>query len=191
MKNKIISVNCTPKRLRYFCHMDKKLSIPPPLPPAFRRCDRITFKCYVGEKRAWVPFIVVSILSLILIGIVRPPLIFGIFIAISSIGFFGAFFLLSKTMSENIEYSVENNFLILSHPMRTLAIDICSIKKIRRGDFLMDRGSSNFAASYPNIHILYNKNQYVYISPADEQGFLRTLQKINPNIAFSKELHIL
>ncbi len=104
---------------------------------------------------------------------------------------FGAFFLLSKTMSENIEYSVENNFLILSHPMRTLAIDICSIKKIRRGDFLMDRGSSNFAASYPNIHILYNKNQYVYISPADEQGFLRTLQKINPNIAFSKELHIL
>lgn len=74
--------------------------------------------------------------------------------------------------------------------MRTLTIDICSIKKIRRGDLLIDRGDYNFTASYPNIRILYNKNQYVYISPADEPGFLRTLQKINPNIVFSKELQI-
>lgn len=104
--------------------------------------------------------------------------------------FFGAFFLLSKTMVGNIKYTVENNILTISHPMRTLNLDICSIKKIRRGDLLIDRGGCNFSASYPNIRILYNKNQYVYISPADEQGFLRTLQKINPNIAFGKELQI-
>lgn len=93
-------------------------------------------------------------------------------------------------MYRNIEYIVENNVLTISHPMRTLTIDICSIKRIRRGDLLIDRGACNFTASYPNIRIMYNKNQYVYISPEDEQGFLRTLQKINPNIAFGKELRV-
>ena len=170
--------------------MNKELPIPPPLPPAFCRCNRITFKCNVSKKRTWMPFIVIIILSMILIGIAQPPLILGVFIALSSITFFGVFFLLSKTMVGNIEYTVENNVLIISHPMRTVNIDICSIKKIRRGDLLIDRGGCNFTASYPNIRILYNKNQYVYISPADEQGFLRTLQKINPNIAFGKELQI-
>jgi len=127
---------------------------------------------------------------MILIGIAQPPSILGTFIALSSIVFFGAFQLLRKTLYENITYTVENNILTISHPIRTLTIDICLIKKIRRGDFLIDRRGCDFTASYPNIRILYNKNQYVYISPADEQGFLRTLQEINPNIAFSKELHM-
>jgi len=170
--------------------MNKELPIPPSLPPAFHRCNRVTFKCNVSKKRTWLPFIAITILSLILIGMAQSPLILGVFIALSSIIFFGAFFLLSKTMYGNIEYTVENNILIISHPMRTLNIDISSIKKIRRGDLLIDRGGCNFTASYPNIRILYNKNQYVYISTKDEQGFLRTLQKINPNIAFSKELHV-
>ncbi|WP_368389393.1 PH domain-containing protein [uncultured Duncaniella sp.] len=170
--------------------MNKELPIPPPLPPAFHRCNRITFKCNVSKKRTWLPFIVVTILSLILIGIAQPPLILGVFIVLSSIIFFGAFQLLRKTMYRNIEYTIENNILTISHPMRTLTIDIRSIKKIRRGDLLIDRRGCDFTASYPNIRILYNKNQYVYISPDDEHGFLRTLQKINPNIAFGKELHI-
>lgn len=143
-----------------------------------------------------MPFIVVTILSMILIGIVQPPLILGAFIALSSIIFFGAFQLLSKTMYRNIEYTIENNILTISHPMRTLTIDICSIKKITRGDLLRDQGGvlmnrgCDFTASYRNIRILYNKNQYVYISPIDEHGFLRILQEINPNIAFGKELHL-
>lgn len=145
----------------------------------------------------WLPFIVVTILSLILIGIAQPPLILGVFIALSSIIIFCVFPLLSKTMYRNIKYTIENNILTISHPMRTLTIDICSIKKITRGGLwrdqggvLMNRGGCDFTASYRSIRILYNKNQYVYISPADEQGFLRTLQKINPNIAFGKELHV-
>lgn len=78
-----------------------------------------------------MPFIVVTILSLILIGIVQPPLILGVFIVLSSIIFFGAFQLLSKTMYRNIEYTIENNILTISHTMRTLTIDICWIKKLQ------------------------------------------------------------
>lgn len=177
--------------------MNKELPIPPPLPPAFHRCNGVTFKCNVSKKRTWLPFIVVTILSLILIGIVQPPLILGVFIVLSGIIFFGAFQLLSKTMYRNIEYTIENNILTISHPMRTLTIDICSIKKITRGDLLRDQGGvlmnrrgCDFTASYRNIRILYNKNQYVYISPKDEHGCLRILQEINPNIAFGKELQV-
>lgn len=100
-------------------------------------------------------------------------------------------------MYRNIKYTIENNILTISHPMRTLTIDICSIKKITRGGLLrdqggvlMNRGGCDFTASYRSIRILYNKNQYVYISPVDEPVFLRTLQEINTNIAFGKELHM-
>ncbi len=170
--------------------MEKNLTTPPPIPPPLHRGERITFHAKVGNSNTWWPFIAITLFGIIFIWLAQPPIYLGVLITLSCITFFGVFFILSKTMYDDISYTLENKTLLISHPMRSLAIDIGTIKKVRRGDFLIDRGSHNFSASYPNIRILYEKNKYVYISPADEQGFLMTLQKINPNITFSKELHI-
>lgn len=164
--------------------------IPPPIPLHLENSQRITFKCATGKKvTKWQAF-VFAVFCILMICITQPPLLLGVFLVVSCAVFSIAIYALINSMNGNINYTVDKNFLLISHPMRSLTINIFTIKKIRRGDFLIDRGGVNFAASYPNIRILYEFNKYVYISPEDEQGLLKILHKVNPNITFSKELNV-
>lgn len=73
------------------------------------------------------------------------------------------------------------------NPLNCRTIPIDSIFKVRRGKFWVERDGKNYSAAYTKLRILYGKNQYVYVSPADESRFVAELQKINPSIAFSSE----
>ncbi len=98
-----------------------------------------------------------------------------------------AFMLLSKSMLGKISYIIDGGNLILYHQIKTKTIPIDSIFKVRRGKFWVERDGKNYSAAYTKLRILYGKNQYVYVSPADESRFVAELQKINPSIAFSSE----
>ena len=164
--------------------------IPPPIPPHLENSQRITFKCATGKKvTKWQAF-VFAIFCILLICIAQPPLLLGAFLVLSCAVFSIAIYAIINSKQSNITYTVEGKYLLISHPMSSLTINIHTIKRIRRGDFLIDRGGHNFSASYPNIHILYETNKYVYISPEDEQGLLKILHKINPNITIRKDLNV-
>ncbi|WP_300909899.1 PH domain-containing protein, partial [Muribaculum intestinale] len=70
--------------------------------------------------------------------------------------------------------------------MKSLAINIDSIKKIRRGKFWVE-SRRNYSAAYIKLRIIYDRSNYVYVSPEDEESFVNTLQAINPNIEYSSE----
>jgi hypothetical protein len=67
-----------------------------------------------------------------------------------------------------------------------LAINIDSIKKIRRGKFWVE-SRRNYSVAYLKLRIIYDRSNYVYVSPEDEESFVDTLQAINPNIEYSSE----
>ena len=99
---------------------------------------------------------------------------------------FVIFFIFARHIFENTIYIVDGDKLYLSTPFRTSTININSIKKIRRGKFWVE-GYKNYAASYIKLRIIFDMNNYLYVSPENEKSFVETLQAINPNIEFSSE----
>ncbi|WP_285827890.1 PH domain-containing protein [Bacteroides acidifaciens] len=83
-------------------------------------------------------------------------------------------------------YVIDDNVLRISTPLKSLAINIDSIKKIRRGKFWVE-SRRNYSAAYIKLRIIYDRSSYVYVSPEDEESFVNTLQAINPNIEYSSE----
>ncbi len=94
--------------------------------------------------------------------------------------------LLSRYLWRKMTYTIDDKVLRLSAPLKSLAINIDSIKKIRRGKFWVERGR-NYSATYIKLRIIYDRSSYVYVSPEDEELFVNTLQAINPNIEYSSE----
>ena len=75
---------------------------------------------------------------------------------------------------------IDGGNLILHHQFNTKTIPIDTIFKVRRGKFWVERDGKNYSAAYTKLRIHYGKNQYVYVSPADEARFLSELQKNQP-----------
>lgn len=94
--------------------------------------------------------------------------------------------LLSRYLWRKTTYTIDDKVLRLSAPLKTLVINIDSIKKIRRGKFWVERGR-NYSASYIKLRIIYDRNSYIYVSPENEASFIDTLLAINPNIEYSSE----
>lgn len=94
--------------------------------------------------------------------------------------------LLARYLWRKTTYTIDDKVLRLSAPLKTLVINIDSIKKIRRGKFWVESGR-NYSASYIKLRIIYDRSSYVYVSPEDEKSFIDTLQTINPNIEYSSE----
>lgn len=94
--------------------------------------------------------------------------------------------LLSRYLWRKMTYTIDDKVLRLSAPLKSLAINIDSLRKIRRGKFWVERGR-NYAATYIKLRIIYDRSSYVYVSPEDEELFVNTLQAINPNIEYSSE----
>ncbi|WP_279150891.1 PH domain-containing protein [Muribaculum intestinale] len=93
---------------------------------------------------------------------------------------------LSRYLYRKTTYTIYDNVLRISTPLKSLAINIDSIKKIRRGKFWVE-SRRNYSAAYTKLRIIYDRSSYVYVSPEDEESFVDTLQAINPNIEYSSE----
>ena len=87
----------------------------------------------------------------------------------------------------NVTYTINGKVLRVSGSFnKSVAINIDSIKKVRRGKFWVERGR-NYSASYVKLRIVYDRSSYIYVSPEDEVAFVGMLRTINPNIAYSSE----
>nr|WP_290385933.1 PH domain-containing protein [Muribaculum intestinale] len=112
------------------------------------------------------------LLGLISILWVSPPFLIVVF--------------LFRYLYRKTTYTIYDNVLRISTPLKSLAINIDSIKKIRRGKFWVE-SRRNYSAAYIKLRIIYDRSNYVYVSPEDEESFVDTLQAINPNIEYSSE----
>ena len=112
------------------------------------------------------------LLGLISILWVSPPFLIVVF--------------LFRYLYRKTTYTIYDNVLRISTPLKSLAINIDSIKKIRRGKFWVE-SRRNYSVAYLKLRIIYDRSNYVYVSPEDEESFVDTLQAINPNIEYSSE----
>ena len=94
--------------------------------------------------------------------------------------------LLARYIYRKTTYTIDDNVLRISTPLKSLAINIDCIKKIRRGKFWVE-SRRNYSAAYIKLRIIYDRSSYVYVSPEDEESFVNTLQSINSNIEYSSE----
>ena len=121
---------------------------------------------------------------IILIGV--PSILWGLFAVLWSVTPFLIVVLLSRYLWGNTTYTIADDILRVSTPLKSLDININSVKKIRRGKFWVERGK-NYSATYIKLRIIYDRSKYVYVSPEDEKLFIDILQAINPNIEYSSE----
>lgn len=163
------------------------LSKPPVLPEVMEMPDgRIVFRCRIEMRMYRWPCLLVGA-SFIYITVISPSFLIGLIGVLYMGSWAVAFLLFSKSMLGKISYAIDGGNLILHHQFNTKTIPIDTIFKVRRGKFWVERDGKNYSAAYTKLRIHYGKNQYVYVSPADEARFLSELQKINPSIAFSSE----
>lgn len=160
--------------------MDNSI-VPPPYIPK----HHAVFRCKVDNRMYKWPIIMLCIFDVIVF-FMAPTIILG-FISILWVSppFLIVVFL-SRYLYRKTTYTIYDNVLRISTPLKSLAINIDNIKKIRRGKFWVESGR-NYSATYIKLRIIYDRNSYIYVSPEDEELFVDTLQAINPNIEYSSE----
>lgn len=160
--------------------MDNSI-VPPPYIPK----HHAVFRCKVDNRMYKWSIIMLCIFDVIVF-FMAPTIILG-FISILWVSppFLIVVFL-SRYLYRKTTYTIYDNVLRISTPLKSLAINIDSIKKIRRGKFWVE-SRRNYSAAYTKLRIIYDRSSYVYVSPEDEESFVDTLQAINPNIEYSSE----
>lgn len=161
--------------------MDNKSIVPPPYIPKYH----VVFRCKVDNRMYKWPIIMYCIFD-IFVFIVAPTILIGLLAILWVSSPILIVVLLLRYLWGNTTYTIDDNILRISTPLRSLAINIDSIKKIRRGKFWIERGR-NYSASYIKLRIIYDRSSYIYVSPEDEESFVDILQAINPNIEYSSE----
>ena len=143
------------------------------------------FQCKVDNRMYKWPILMLCIFD-VTVFFMAPTILLG-FISILwvSLPFLIVVFL-SRYIYRKTTYAIEDNVLRISTPLKSLAINIDSIKKIRRGKFWVE-SRRNYSAAYIKLRIIYDRNSYIYVSPDNEILFVDTLQAINPNIKYSSE----
>lgn len=161
--------------------MDKKLTVPPPYIPNYRA----VFRCKEDKRMYIWPIIMLGIFD-VFVFFIAPTILLGLISILWVSPPFLTVVFLARYLWCKMTYTIEDKVLRLSAPLKTLAIDIDSIKKIRRGRFWVERGR-NYSASYIKLRIVYDRCSYVYVSLENEKSFVDALQAINPNIEYSRE----
>ena len=161
--------------------IDNNSIVPPPYIPK----HPVVFRCKVDNRMHKWPIIMWCIFDVIIF-IAAPTILWGLFAVLWSAAPLLAVVLLARYIWGNVTYVIDDNVLRISTPLKSLSINIDSVKKIRRGKFWVERGK-NFSAAYIKLRIIYDRSNYVYVSPEDEESFVNTLQAINPNIEYSSE----
>ncbi len=161
--------------------MDNKSTVPPPYIPR----HHAVFRCKEDRRMYIWPIIILCIFDVVVF-FMAPTILLGLVSVLWVSPSFLLVVLLVWYLWRNTTYTIDDKVLRLSAPLKTLAINIDSIKKVRRGKFWVERGR-NYSASYIKLRIIYDRSSYVYVSPEDEQLFIDTLKAINPNIEYSSE----
>ena len=161
--------------------MDNKSTVPPPYIPKYHA----VFRCKVDNRMYKWPIIMWCIFEIIIL-IATPSILWGLFAVLWSVAPFLIIVLLSRYLWGNTTYIITDDILRVSTPLKSLDININSVKKIRRGKFWVERGK-NYSATYIKLRIIYDRSSYIYVSPEDENLFIDLLQAINPNIEYSSE----
>jgi len=118
--------------------------------------------------------------------VVAPTILWGLFAVLWGAIPFLIIVLLARYIWKNITYTIDDKNLRVSTPLKSLVINIDSIKKIQRGKFWVESGR-NYSASYIKLRIIYDRSSYIYVSPENEDSFVDMLQDINSNIAYRSE----
>ena len=161
--------------------IDNNSIVPPPYIPK----QHVVFRCKVDNRMHKWPIIMWCIFDVIIF-IAAPTILWGLFAVLWSAAPLLAVVLLARYIWGNVTYVIDDNVLRISTPLKSLSINIDSVKKIRRGKFWVERGE-NYSAAYIKLRIIYDRSNYVYVSPEDEKFFIGILQAINPDIEYSEE----
>lgn len=112
----------------------------------------------------------------------------GIFIVLLSMAPIGIALLFIKYFWGKVTYIIEDKELRIITSLKSMTIKIDSIKKIKRvKEFLISHKGRDFSASYIKLRITYDRSNYIYVSPENEDKFANTLSAINPNIEYRGE----
>lgn len=156
-------------------------TVPPPYIPK----RQVVFQCKVDNRMYKWPIIMLCIFDVVVF-FMAPTILLGLISILWVSPPFLIVVLLSRYLWRKTTYTIDDKVLRISAPLKSLAINIDSIRKIRRGKFWVERGR-NYSATYIKLRIIYDRSNYVYVSPEDEELFVNTLQAINPNIEYSSE----
>ena len=163
--------------------MDNSIVPPPYIPPE----HYAVFRCKVDKQQYIIPLVIWCILDIIIL-IVTPNILLGSVIVSLSIVPIGVALLWIKQFWGKITYIIEGQELRIITPLKSISIKINNIKKIKRvNEYLISHKGRDFSASHIKLRIIYDRSNYVYVSPEDEESFVNTLQAINPNIEYSSE----
>lgn len=165
--------------------MDK---CPTSLPTACNEHERVVFRCHVDRRQYVLPAVMCCVFAVVILA-GSPDILWGFFGVLFGALPMAALLIISRSLWSRVTYVVDGHVLLLSSPLRSLDIDIGSITGIRRGKFWIER-NRNYSASYIKLRITYGKYRYVYVSPDDEEAFVRVLQSINPDIVYSSERNL-
>lgn len=161
--------------------MDNNSTIPPQYIPRYHAM----FRCKVDNRMYKWPIIMLCVFNAVVF-FMAPTILTGLISILWVSPPFLIVVLLSRYLWRKTTYTIDDKVLRLSAPLKTLTINIDSIKKIRRGNFWVERGR-NYSASYIKLRISYDRSSYIYVSSEDEKSFIDTLCTINPNIEYSSE----
>jgi len=163
--------------------MDNNSIVPPP----YISKHHAVFRCKVDKQQYIIPLVIWCILDIIIL-IVTPNILLGSFIVSLSIVPIGVALLWIKYFWSKITYIIEGHELRIITSLKSTSIKIYNIKKIKRvNEYLISHKGRDFSASHIKLRIIYDRSNYVYVSPEDEESFVNTLQSINPNIEYSSE----
>ena len=143
------------------------------------------FRCKVDNRMYKWPIIMLCIFDIIVF-FMAPTILLGLISVLWVSPPFLIVVFLSRYLYRKTTYVIDDNVLRISTPLKSLAINIDSIKKIRRGKFWVE-SRRNYSAAYIKLRIVYDRSSYIYVSPDNEILFVDTLQAINPNIKYSSE----
>lgn len=163
--------------------MDNNSIVPPPYIPK----HHAVFRCKVDKRQYILPLVIWCILDVIIF-IVIPNILLGIFIVLLSMAPIGIALLFIKYFWGKVTYIIEDKELRIITSLKSMTIKIDSIKKIKRvKEFLISHKGRDFSASYIKLRITYDRSNYIYVSPENEDKFANTLSAINPNIEYRGE----
>lgn len=135
------------------------------VPPPYTSKYHVEFRCKVDKRQYILPLVIWCILDVIIF-IVTPNILLGIFIVLLSIVPIGVALLWIKQFWGKITYIIEGQELRIITPLKSISIKINNIKKIKRvNEYLISLQGRDFSASHIKLRIIYDRNNYVYVSP--------------------------
>ena len=129
--------------------MDNKSTIHPPYIPRYHA----VFRCKVDNRMYKWPIIMWCIFVAVVF--MAPTILIGLLAILWVSPLFLIVVLLSRYLWRKMTYTIDDNVLSISAPLKSLVIGIDSIKKIQRGKYWVERGR-NYSATYIKLRIIYD-----------------------------------